>query len=350
MLWPASVRRPVNDVDCSTADSQAVIASSLHKLGLVAANESIVMSPLTGGVSSDIWKVQLPSGALCVKRALSQLRVKQLWEAPVKRNRYEVAYLRFAQSVIPGGVPKIIAHDEVAGLFVMEYLEPSHHPVWKFQLRDGLVDLNIARMVGAQMARIHSASANDASIAAQFPTDDIFYSIRLEPYLDATARVHGDLAPRLKELADITFSIKRVLVHGDIAPKNILVGPHRPIFLDCECAWFGDPAFDLAFCLNHLLLKCLWHPAASSEFLEAFTALTESYLPYVNWEPCAEMEKRTAHLLPGLFLARVDGKSPVEYLNDEGDKNKVRRCARKLLAQPVDSLDEIRETWQKELV
>ena len=336
-------------MDSSTADSQAVIASSLHRLGLVAADESIVMSPLTGGVSSDIWKVQLASGALCVKRALPQLRVKQLWEAPVKRNRYEVAYLRFAQSVIPGAVPRIIAHDEEAGLFVMEYLEPAQHPVWKFQLRDGFVDPNTARMVGAQMARIHSASANDADVAAQFPTDDIFYSIRLEPYLDATARVHRDLAPRLKELVDTTFNTKRVLVHGDIAPKNILVGPHRPIFLDCECAWFGDPAFDLAFCLNHLLLKCLWRPAASTEFFGAFTDLAQTYLSYVNWEPCAEMEKRTAHLLPGLFLARVDGKSPVEYLTDEGDKNKVRRCARNLLMKPVNTLDKIHTAWQNEL-
>ena len=333
----------------STAQSQAVIASSLHKLGLTKPDETIVMTPLTGGVSSDIWRVQLPTGAVCVKRALPQLRVKQLWEAPVKRNRYEVAYMRFAQSVIPGAVPKIIAHDEDAGLFVMDYLEPSQHPVWKFQLRDGLVDLHTARMVGAQMARIHSASANDAVIAAQFPTDDIFYSIRLEPYLDATARVHADLAPRLKELVDITFGAKRGLVHGDIAPKNILVGPERPIFLDCECAWFGDPAFDLAFCLNHLLLKCLWRPAASSEFLDAFAVLKDCYLSYVNWEPRADMERRTAHLLPGLFLARVDGKSPVEYLTDEGDKNRVRRCARQLLMEPVDTLENIRAVWQKEL-
>lgn len=336
-------------MEVSTAESKAVIAASLLKLGLANKNESVAMTPLTGGVSSDIWKVELPTGPVCVKRALPQLRVKQLWEAPVKRNRFEVAYLRFAQSVIPGAVPKILAHDDDAGLFVMEYLEPNHHPVWKFQLRDGVVDLNTARMIGAQMVRIHCASANDANIAKEFATDDIFYSIRLEPYLDATARVHPDLAPQLKELVDTTFNTKRVLVHGDIAPKNILVGPNRPIFLDCECAWFGDPAFDLAFCLNHLLLKCLWYPAASAEFFAAFTDLAQTYLSYVNWEPRAEMEQRTAHLLPGLFLARVDGKSPVEYLTDEDDKNTVRRCARQLLAQPVSTLAEILDAWTNEL-
>ena len=307
------------------------------------------MVPLTGGVSSDIWKVERSTGPVCVKRALPRLRVQQLWEAPIQRNAFEVAYMEFAQQIVPGVAPKVFAHDAEAGLFVMEYLAPERHPIWKNQLRNGVVDVNTARMVGAQMARIHAASATDASIPKRFATDEIFYSIRLEPYLDAAARVHTDLAPRLKHLADTTFHTKRVLVHGDIAPKNILVGPNRPIFLDCECAWFGDPAFDLAFCLNHLLLKCLWCPAARAEFLTSFAELADTYLAAVTWEPREGMERRTAHLLPGLLLARVDGKSPVEYLNDEGDKNKVRRCARRLLARPVDGLKQIRDAWNAEL-
>jgi 5-methylthioribose kinase len=336
-------------VSVADGDSKTAIIASLRKLGLIAAAEDVSMQPLTGGVSSDIWKVERPAGPVCVKRALPRLRVQQLWEAPVQRNAYEVAYMEFAQAVVPGAVPKILAHDLDAGLFVMEYLAPDRHPIWKTQLRNGMVDLNTARMVGAQMARIHAASAADGSIPARFATDEIFYSIRLEPYLDATARVHLDLAPRLKQLVDTTFRTKMVLVHGDIAPKNILVGPNRPIFLDCECAWFGDPAFDLAFCLNHLLLKCLWCPSAREEFLASFTTLTDTYLAGVTWEPRGDMERRTAHLLPGLFLARVDGKSPVEYLSFEGDKNKVRRCARKLLAEPVDALKLIRDAWNSEL-
>ncbi len=52
----------------------------------------------------------------------------------------------------------------------------------------------------------------------------------------------------------------------------------------------------------------------------------------VVWEPPAALEARAAHLLPGLFLARVDGKSPVEYITTEPDKNRVRRTARALLA------------------
>ncbi len=56
-----------------------------------------------------------------------------------------------------------------------------------------------------------------------------------------------------------TLAAKIALVHGDVSPKKVPAGPRGPVFLDAECAWYGDPAFDLAFCLNHLLLKCLWN-------------------------------------------------------------------------------------------
>jgi Ser/Thr protein kinase RdoA (MazF antagonist) len=143
----------------------------------------------------------------------------------------------------------------------------------------------------------------------------------------------------------VTLRTKLTLVHGDVSPKNILVGPEGPLFIDAECAWFGDPAFDLAFCLNHLLLKCLWVPSAAPRFLAGFDALIETYLDAVDWEPVAAIESRTAHLLPGLLLARVDGKSPVEYLTRERDKAVVRRVARSLLADPTDRLAEIRQVW-----
>ncbi len=133
-----------------------------------------------------------------------------------------------------------------------------------------------------------------------------------------------------------------------MSPKNILLGPRGPIFLDAECAWYGDPAFDLAFCLNHLLLKCLLTPPATTAFLRAFEVLVDAYLAGVSWESPPELEARAAHLLPGLFLARVDGKSPVEYLVDERDKAKVRRVAGRFLRTPVETLREIARIWATE--
>jgi hypothetical protein len=132
------------------------------------------------------------------------------------------------------------------------------------------------------------------------------------------------------------------MIHGDVSPKNILIGPQGPVFLDAECACIGDPAFDLAFCLNHLLLKCLWTPAARADFLACFDTMTAAYLAGVAWEDGEDLEARVAGLLPGLFLARVDGKSPVEYITDEADKARVRRCARALLASPPARIADIR--------
>jgi hypothetical protein len=146
-----------------------------------------------------------------------------------------------------------------------------------------------------------------------------------------------------------TSGTRRALVHGDVSPKNILLGSDGPVFLDAECAWYGDPAFDLAFCLNHLLLKCLWVPGAREAFLACFRALAEAYLGGVDWEPRPELELRAARLLPGLLLARVDGKSPVEYLTAEPDKERVRGFAGALLCHPVARLDAIRAAWEDEL-
>jgi hypothetical protein len=129
------------------------------------------------------------------------------------------------------------------------------------------------------------------------------------------------------------------------ARRNILLGPRGPVFLDAECAWFGDPAFDLAFCLNHLLLKTVWVPSAASLLMESFDALSRGYLAGVDWEPPAALEGRTATLLPALLLARIDGKSPVEYLTDDASKEKVRRKARAMLKDPQKNVDDVKAGW-----
>jgi hypothetical protein len=165
----------------------------------------------------------------------------------------------------------------------------------------------------------------------------------------ATATAHPDRAVALEALAAETARTKCALVHGDVSPKNILIGPKGPLFLDAECAWYGDPAFDLAFCANHLLLKCLWTPAAATGILACFEALTSRYLAGVDWEPPEDLERRAARLLPGLFLGRVDGKSPVEYVTQDADKARVRKVGRALLAEPPARLAEVAMTWRREL-
>ncbi|MSQ52997.1 MAG: aminoglycoside phosphotransferase family protein [Betaproteobacteria bacterium] len=313
------------------------ISDALIGLGLASAQEKIGMTPLAGGVSSDIWRVDLAAGPICVKRALPRLKVSAVWEAPIERNRYEYEWLRIASAVDPACAPRLLALGE--GWFAMEFLR---HPVWKAMLREGIAEPSFARKVGGSLRAIHDATAGRQEIADRFPTDAIFHAIRIEPYLLATASRHPDLASYLSALAERTASTKVCLVHGDVSPKNILVGSDAPVFLDAECAWYGDPAFDLAFCLNHLLLKCLWVPMARARFLQCFDAMAEGY------DPAEDVERRTASLLPALLLARVDGKSPVEYLDASGQDH-VRRTAKPLIVHPPSSLVEIAQTWQKSL-
>ncbi len=315
-------------------------------LGLAGQDEDVRATALTGGVSSGIHRVDLRSGSYCVKQALPQLKVAKVWMVPVERVFAEIRYLQVVGRIAPGQVPRVLGTDEASKSFVMPFLGPEYRN-WKADLLAGRVDVRVARAVGDLLGRIHAATAGDAQLAAQFATDENFHALRLEPYLVETARVHPALADGLLATVERTAATRRVLVHGDVSPKNILVGPDGPVLLDAECAWFGDPAFDLAFCLNHFLLKAAHLPAHAGELLASFRAFTDAYRPHAGWEDAQALEARVALLLPGLALARIDGKSPVEYLG-EAQRAQVRRASIALLQDPPPSLSTIAARWARD--
>jgi 5-methylthioribose kinase len=303
-------------------------------------------------VSSEIWSVELSSGKHVVKRALPRLKVSQNWEVPVERSRHEAAWMRFAAQADPGSAPQCVASDDRRGMLLMRYLPPSRFTLWKSMLRDGVAIPEQAYAVGSRLARIHAASAAPAVAAellVQFDHTPLFHAIRLEPYLEATAQRHPALSDALHALSRTTAQTRNALVHGDISPKNILVGPEGPVFLDAECAWWGDPAFDLAFCLKHLLLKRLWVPAHQALYRASFCALVNGYREGVSahgfWEPWDALEARAAALLPALTLARVDGKSPVEYLTRAACRQRVRDLTHDAILSPRPRLEDIHRDW-----
>lgn len=311
------------------------IAGWLRETGLAGPDESPSVTPLSGGVSSDVFRVDLARGPVCVKRALAQLKVAADWRAPVERSANEAAWLRAVRPLGGPIVPEVLAEDTNRHLFAMTWFEPATHPVWKAELAAGRVDPAFAAAVGGALARVHAGTADTPELARAFATDAMFVSLRIEPYLTHTATAHPGLAGRIREIAETTLATRRALVHGDVSPKNILAGPDGPVFLDAECAWYGDPAFDIAFCANHLLLKAVWKPQHARAYAQAFDALTAAYLAGVTWEPAEAVEARAAPLLAALLLARIDGKSPVEYLTAESDNSRVRDAAAALLARPA---------------
>jgi len=152
-----------------------------------------------------------------------------------------------------------------------------------------------------------------------------------------TAQKFPKLSTQIHALADELAQSKVALVHGDVSPKNILLRNRTPIFLDAECATMGDPAFDVAFCLNHLLLKSFHLPGSRTNLRDAVQQFWQAYQPHICWEEDDRLQARVAALLPALLLARVEGKSPVEYLSDT-DQDKVRIVACACLSSPVDSI------------
>ena len=321
------------------------VIPALRAMGLIGDGEQFTIGKLSGGVSCDVFLVQVKRRPpVVVKRALPKLRVAADWRAPPERAATEVAWLRLVAYIEPGWVPATLGEDRTAHLFAMEYLPPESYPVWKAELAAGRIDIEFAGQVGAALARIHAAYSGKTADDF-FANDAQFLALRLEPYLLFTADRHPDLAHAIRdEVARIAAS-RIALMQGDISPKNILCGPDGPVFLDAETACYGDPAFDLAFCLNHFLLKSVWHPQWTAHYARSFAALKEAYLAGVTWEKPFEIDRRTARLLPMLLLARVDGKSPVEYLTDEGDKAFVRAAAMQMIVEPPQNLGMLAETY-----
>src|SRR5690606_31961755 len=192
--------------------------------GLHAEDERSRWTPLTGGVSSDLWRVELPGRTLCVKAALPRLRVADEWFAPVGRNAVEYEWLTFAQEHVPGSCPRVLAHDAEAGFFAMEYLPPQHHRLWKAALLAGDVDPAFAGRVGDVVGRLHKASAADASVEQRFATDANFDVLRITPYLRVSAERNPDVADRLHELADRLAGTRLPRARGPQPQEH----PHPP--------------------------------------------------------------------------------------------------------------------------
>ena len=320
----------------------------VSELGLGDPSQVTCVEPLSGGVASDVAKVEVGDKRFCLKFALPKLKVKEDWFAPVKRNRAEYEWLRVAGEVAPTSALRLFGCSETKYGFALEFLQGDDVYLWKSALLDGQQNEGEAEQVGDLLGRIHAASAATGFDTSPFLNEEDFHAMRVEPYLLFTASRRPEVADVLHGLARMLTESKNVLVHGDVSPKNIFFRDTGPVLLDGECADMGDASFDPAFCLNHLALKAIHLPASRTFMLDQFEAFWKAYAVHVNWEDLAALEERVCLLMSAFMLARIDGKSPVEYL-EPSVQPKVRDLAVSLLTSPVTRVGVLRTTIEEKI-
>lgn len=327
--------------------SSQELCQELHRRGWIHRPDP-VLRELSGGVSSDILLLDDGYKRLVLKRALPKLRVVDDWQADTSRNFYEQQYIDYVSRLLPGAVPRIVERDPEEGFFLMEYLDAGFEN-WKSLLLARQIQTNHAATAGRMLGTIHRTSWNDDSARNKFATTANFFQLRIDPYLVFTGNKHPALQALFFREAERLASTSLALVHGDFSPKNILVSRGRLVLLDCEVAWFGDPAFDVAFLLNHFLLKSLKHRAAPQPYFALAETFWRSYAAELKRPEDHPLEERVARLWLMLLLARIDGKSPVEYLTDEADKEFVRTFVAHELPRGEFKVANVLDRWAKAL-
>lgn len=333
-------------MDTGTGEAIDVILARLRSTGTIppdVVDADIGVEALSGGVSSDVRRITWPGGSVVAKAALARLRVDAVWEAPLGRSENEVRWLRTAHAIVPAAVPEVVVEAPGAHAFAME--DVAGAPTWKSELAAGRCDTGFAAAVGDLLARLHSATAGDTSSARRFGTEALFRALRVDPYFGAAARARPEVAGALGRITTDLLSTRCAVVQGDMSPKNLLVSERGPVLIDAETAWWGDPAFDVAFLTTHLLLKARWHPEFTAGYAECRGAFAGEYAAGVEWEDAGAVDARAARLVPALLLARVDGKSPVEYLDETGRAATRHFAVRALAGTPAGSTAALARAW-----
>lgn len=314
-----------------TAENAVAVADSY---GLLSGSATPTVSDLSaGGVSNAVFKLESDSDCLILKQPLAKLRVQTEWRIDRVRIFREAEGMRLWKQLVAGDAVPIVHFVDKANYILAMSCAPAGHRNWKQQLLAGRLDPAAARALGIMLADWQSAGRGDAGLPARLPSTDTFVQGRLEPYLGSQLQgQHPALAPDLAKLSAELLANRLCLVHGDYSPKNVLVGEAGSVcLLDFEICHFGHPAFDPAFMLTHLLLKSQHMPRAAGRFVDLAESFWDSYRFRLGGWLMPDQESVTVRCLGGLLLARVDGKSPAEYLTEPAARRRVIDLGRRLL-------------------
>ena len=313
------------DRDLLTVES---VGGYLRERGVAPEGMDISAMELAGGISNVVLRVDFDGRSVVVKQALAQLRVADVWEFDPKRILVECTCMEVLGSILrDGDVPTVLDIDRDALTLVMS-CAPTGGVNWKEALLRGDVDPLAVRLVAEQLARVHREAQAMPGLAARFADLMPLIEGRINPYHRAAALANPDLADAITEDITRLSTNRRTLVLGDYAPKNLIVYPDRVMVLDFEVAHWGDPSFDSAFMLTHLIAKAVHAPQNSRSYLDAARRFWSIYSDAAGEAGATEQD--TATELAILLLCRVDGKSKLEYLSDS-NRAAIRELARDLI-------------------
>ncbi len=300
-------------------EDPVALITYLHETGHIGPDEQPRLRTLAGGVSNrTVWVERATGEGWVIKQALEKLRVPVDWFSSPERIHREAAGLRWLAALAPeGATPRLIFEDDQAHLLAMAAV-PQPHQNWKSMLLAGEVQLDHVAQFAHLLGTVQrQAEAQREEIAAAFADRSFFESLRLEPYYSYTASQVPAAADFLQALIAETRATRLSLVHGDYSPKNVLIYQGRLVLLDHEVIHFGDPAFDLGFSLTHFLSKAHHLPDHRSRFAEAAQHYWQHYLTALGPLPWrAELEPRAVRQTLGCLLARVAGRSQLEYMTE----------------------------------
>jgi aminoglycoside phosphotransferase (APT) family kinase protein len=298
---------------------------------------------LSGGVSNRTVLVKRPSDeAWVLKQALAKLRVAVDWFSSPDRIRREALGLRWLTRLAPlGTVPAFVFEDPDQYILAMAAV-PDPHANWKQTLLKGSLEFDHVTQFARLLGTIHRAAHEQrAEIAPAFDDRTFFETLRVEPYYSYTAIQVPQSAEFYDSLIADTRATRLTLVHGDYSPKNILVYQDHLILLDHEVIHFGDPAFDIGFSMTHLLSKAHHLPEKRADFADAANRYWQTYfeaIQGIDW--AGALESRAVRHTLGCLLARVDGRSPLEYLNDS-ERSRQRDAVLTLIADPPHRISDL---------
>ncbi len=317
-----------------------VLTEYLVTHGVAGEPSSVVIEPMPGGVSNTVLKIECDRGRFVLKQALGKLKVSSEWIADVERANVEKKALKFLPRLVPEITPALVHEDERHCLFIME-CAPEGSVTWKSMLLDRRGDPAVARKVGAVLARIHQGSQALPEARELFGDKKFFHQLRIAPFFEFLAEKHPSLKKAIDAHIAASLARERSLVLGDYSPKKILVHDAHIIAIDFEVIHYGDPSFDLGFLSTHLFLKSVRDPEGGDVYFELLREVMATYFSAIRFADRKELEMQSVQQLAWILLARVDGKSPAEYVTEVPQKQFIRRAHQEILGSGIKTFEEV---------